>query len=85
VWVSIYSMEVLPIIKDMSPSFFPPLMPLVEALQPIAHSWGLHFVILAPPCFPCVISTFISIMLHLVRVFQVCELTIPSLHVQNMN
>jgi hypothetical protein len=60
-------------------------MPLVEALPPIAFSHGPHYVILAPSSFLCVILTFISILSYLVRVFQTCGSTIPSLYVHSMN
>jgi len=53
-------MEALPLIGDVSPNSFPPPMPLAKAPYPIALSQGPHFVVLAPPSFPCVITTFAS-------------------------
>jgi len=54
--------------KNMSFSSFPPLMPLV-ASQLIVFLHGPHYVVLAPLSFPCIISTFTSILFHPVRVF----------------
>jgi hypothetical protein len=49
---------------DVSPSSFPPPMPLAEAPQPIALLKGPHLVVLAPPYFFSVITTYVSIPIH---------------------
>ncbi len=65
VWMSIFWMEVLPLIKDMSPSSLPPPMPLVVAPHLIAFPHGPHAIVFNFSfIFPCVILTFVSISSH---------------------
>jgi hypothetical protein len=59
-------------------------MPLAKAFQLIALPQGLYYVFLAPPSFFCVITTFVSILAHLVKVSQAYGLNISLMHVENM-
>ncbi len=85
VWVPIYLTEAPCLTGDVSLNFSPPPMPLAKALQPIVLPHGPHFIVLAPPSFPCVITTFALIPTQPIRASRAYELTIPSVHVESMS
>lgn len=62
---------------DVFPNSSPPPMPLAKAPQPIVCPHGLHYVVLAPPYFPCVITTSALNSTHSIRASQTYGLTVP--------
>jgi hypothetical protein len=70
---------------DVSLNFSPPPMPLAKVPQPIFLSQGPYSIILAPPSFPCVITTSALIPTHPIRASQAYELTVPSVRVESMS